>query len=37
MQLRIESILDSHGVREDEAIHKEYDFMTKFMNKFFDI
>jgi hypothetical protein len=37
MSLQLESILDHSGVREDAHIYNDYDPLTKFMNKWFDI
>ena len=37
MSLRMESINDSNGQREDAHIYKDYDVLTKIMIKCFDI
>ena len=37
MSLRMESINDSSGKREDAHIYKDYDFLTKLLIKCFDI
>jgi hypothetical protein len=37
MSLKLESITDQFGNREDSHIYKDYDFLTKIMLRLFDI
>jgi hypothetical protein len=37
MSLRLESINDTTGKREDSHIYKDYDIITRFLLKIFEI